>query len=51
MTEQSTLLVPDDASSRSRLNSRYVRELTRGKFLIKYEHLTQFENIGQGRCT
>ena len=41
-------LAVDQQSSRSRLNSHHVRELTYGKFLIKYENLSQFENIGQG---
>ena len=35
-------------NSRTRVNSRYLRELTLGKFIIKYENLRQLENIGQG---
>ena len=36
-------------TSRSRLNSHYVRELTRGKFLIRLQELSQLQMIGQGR--
>ena len=35
---------------RTRVNSRYLRELTLGRFIIKYETLTQLENIGQGNA-
>jgi hypothetical protein len=31
-----------------RLNSCHLREFARGKFLIKYQHITELENIGQG---
>jgi c-mer proto-oncogene tyrosine kinase/anaplastic lymphoma kinase/receptor tyrosine kinase len=34
--------------SRTRVNSRYLREMTLGKFIIKYENVVQLENIGQG---
>ena len=44
-----SLLADDEQNYRSRLNSRYFRELTHGRFLIKYEHLSQLENIGQGK--
>ena len=37
--------------SHSRVNSRYLRELSLGKFIIKYENLTQLDNIGQGIYT
>lgn len=33
---------------RARLNSHYLRELNHGNFIIKYEQLTLWENIGQG---
>ena len=36
---------------RSRVDSRYLRELSLGKFIIKYENLTQLDNIGQGIYT
>ena len=36
------------AENRTRINSRYLRELTLGKFIIQYKNLTQMENIGQG---
>ena len=38
----------DDGTHRHRLNSRYLRELTHGKFIIKCEEITLLENIGQG---
>ena len=44
----SSLLRVDDSPQRPRLNSSYVRELIRGKFIIKSEDITQLENIGQG---
>ena len=34
--------------SRTRVNSRYLREMTLGRFIIKYENITQLDNIGQG---
>ena len=34
--------------SRMRINSQYLRELTKGKFLIKYSQLSLTESIGQG---
>ena len=37
--------------NRTRINSRYLRELTLGKFIVQYEHLTQMDNIGQGTTT
>ena len=37
-----------DDTKRRRLNSSYIRELTRGRFLIKFEEITLLENIGQG---
>ena len=46
----SSLLGVDDGTHRHRLNSRYLRELTRGKFIIKFEKITLLENIGQGTC-
>jgi hypothetical protein len=42
------LLKVEHPESRGRLNSRYVRELTRGKFLIRSQELSQLEMIGQG---
>ena len=44
----SSLLGVDDGTHRHRLNSRCLRELTRGKFVIKAKEITQLENIGQG---
>ena len=35
--------------SRTRVQSCYLREMTLGKFIIKYENVVQLENIGQGR--
>ena len=43
-----SLMAVDERISRSRPNSCYLRELTHGKFVIKYKSLSQFENIGQG---
>ena len=40
-----------EGANRTRLNSRYLRELTLGKVIIKYEHISQLENIGQGVVT
>ena len=37
--------------SRTRVNSCYLRELTLGKFIITYKHITQFDIIGQGIIT
>ena len=37
-----------DEAYRTRINSGYVRELIRGNFLIKYEEITQLDNVGQG---
>ena len=34
--------------SRTRVNSRYLREMTLGRFIIKYENITQLDNVGQG---
>ena len=31
-----------------RVNSRYMRELSFGRFIIKFENITQLDNIGQG---
>ena len=45
----SSLLGADDTTHRHRVNSRYLRELTRGKFIIKFEEITLLENIGQGK--
>ena len=47
-TERRVLGSALSTDSRSRVNSHYLRELTLGKFIIKYENLTQLENIGQG---
>ena len=44
----SSLLGVGDGRHRHRLNSKYLRELTRGKFIIKFEEITLLENIGQG---
>ena len=44
----SSLLGVDDGTHRHRVNSRYLRELTFGKFIIKFEEITLLENIGQG---
>lgn len=35
-------------AQRSRIDSHYLRELTSGKYLIKYDQLSQLENIGLG---
>ena len=43
------LLKVEHPESRGRLNSRYVRELTRGKFLIRSQELSQLQMIGQGK--
>ena len=43
-----SLLEVDDGRHRHRLNSRYLRELTCGKFIIKFEEITLLESIGQG---
>ena len=34
--------------SRVRVHSTHLRELTRGKFIIKYENITLLDNIGEG---
>ena len=44
----SSLLGVDDGTHRPRLNSRYLREMTCGRFVIKFEEITLMENIGQG---
>ena len=44
----SSSLDVDDGAHRHRLNSRYLRELTRGRFIIKFEEITLLESIGQG---
>ena len=44
----SSLLGVDDGTPRPHLNSRCLRELSCGKFIIKSEEITQLENIGQG---
>ena len=49
--EVSRLTVENPLAQLSRVNSHFIRELTRGKFIIKYQQLTQLENIGQGICT
>ena len=36
-------------ASRTRVNSQFLRELTCGKFIIRYEQLTLLDNIGQGK--
>ena len=38
----------DNIAHGRRLNSSYIRELTRGRFVIKFEEITLLENIGQG---
>ena len=43
-----SLLRVNGGTNLTRLNSHYMRELSDGQFLIKYEHITQMENIGQG---
>ena len=43
------LLKVEHPESRGRLNSCYVRELTRGKFLIRSQELSHLEMIGQGK--
>ena len=43
-----SLLRVNGGTNLTRLNSHYMRELSNGHFLIKYEHITQLENIGQG---
>ena len=45
---RSSLLTEKDGTHRLRLNSSYLRELTRGRFIIKFEEITLLENIGQG---
>jgi serine/threonine protein kinase len=42
------LLGAGNEDHRVRINSQYMRELTRGKFLIKCEQITLMDNIGQG---
>ena len=44
----SSLLGADDVTHRHRLNSRCLRELTYGRFIIKFEDITLLKNIGQG---
>ena len=44
----SSFLGVDDGGHRPRLHSSYLRELTRGRFIIKYEEITLLESIGQG---
>ena len=38
----------DDGTHSYRLNSSHLRELTRGKFIIKFQEITLLESIGQG---
>ena len=47
--QASRLTTQNPLSHLTRVNSHYLRELTRGKFIIKYEQLAQLENIGQGQ--
>lgn len=48
-TQIATSLSPTcDEAVRTRINSQHLRELTLGKFLIKDEHISLLENIGQG---
>ena len=49
--EVSRLTLENPGAQLTRVNSHFIRELIRGKFIIKYEQLTQLENIGQGMCT
>ena len=37
-----------DDAQQARINTSHMHELTRGKFLIQYEHLRQMDKIGQG---
>ena len=48
VSEGHNLLKVEAIGYRNRLNSFHVRELTRGKFIIKSQELSQFEMIGQG---
>ena len=37
-----------DGACSPQFNSSHLRELTHGNFLIKFEEITELENIGQG---
>ena len=50
LLDKSTMETIEYQVFRNRLNSCFLRELTRGKFLISSEQLLQLENIGQGIC-
>ena len=39
-----------DGTHSPQFNSSYLRELTHGNFLIKFEEITELENIGQGNA-
>ena len=47
---ESSFLRVNEEAHRAQLNSRYMRELTHGNFIITSEQIKLLDHIGQGIC-